>query len=90
MPPNNMIEKMTQNPDKPVELPNIIGPSTFPSNCCKITTITTKYRALIGSINKIRNALGIAPINGPKNGITLVTPIIIAIKQLQFPVESSL
>ena len=34
MPPIK-IENTTQNADKPVESPNILGPSTFPSNCCK-------------------------------------------------------
>ena len=31
---------------------------------------------LIGFANRISNVLGIAPIYGPKNGITLVTPTI--------------
>ena len=35
-----------------------------------------KYNPLIGSANTIRTALGIAPINGPKNGIIFVTPTI--------------
>ena len=34
----------------------------------------------MGSTKRIRNALGTAPINGPKNGITLVTPTITLIR----------
>ena len=34
----------------------------------------TKYRAWIGSIIKINKRQGIAPKNGPKNGIIFVTP----------------
>ena len=33
-----------------------------------------KYRHCIGLTIKISNAQGTAPINGPKNGIMLVTP----------------
>jgi len=37
-----------------------------------------KYKLFIGSCNKIIKKDGIAPINGPKNGIIFVTPIITA------------
>ena len=36
----------------------------------------TKYNAFKGSKHSIRNALGIPPIYGPKNGITFVTATI--------------
>ena len=34
----------------------------------------TNIRHFSGSTSRISNALGTAPINGPKNGITFVTP----------------
>ena len=34
----------------------------------------TKIRHCLGLTSRIRNAEGTAPKNGPKNGITLVTP----------------
>ena len=33
-----------------------------------------KYTLCIGLVSRIRTKDGIAPINGPKNGITFVTP----------------
>ena len=69
-----MIEKITQKLESPVESPKILGPSTFPSNCCRISTKIKKYNALMGLIIKIIMALGTAPRYGPKNGITFVMP----------------
>ena len=71
-----VIAKITQKPDKPVESPNIFGPKILPSNCCIIKIRITKYNACFGSTINTRKVLGIAPIYGPKNGITLVTPTI--------------
>ena len=74
IPPNNKMENNTQNGDNPVESPKILGPIIFPSNCCNRNTKITKYSPFIGSTIKINIAVGIAPINGPKYGITFVTP----------------
>jgi hypothetical protein len=81
-PPPSRIENTTQNADNPVELPKIFGPITFPSSCCSTRMKIRKYTPLIGSFSKIRTALGIAPIYGPKKGITLVTPTITLIKSM--------
>ena len=70
------IENSTQKLETPVVLPKILGPKIFPSNCCRTIIITTKVIHFIGSTKRINRALGIAPINGPKNGITFVTPTI--------------
>ena len=75
-PPNSKIANMTQKLDKPVELPKILGPRILPSNCCSARMKITKYNACTGLITMIRIVLGIAPINGPKNGMILVTPMI--------------
>ncbi len=40
------------------------------------TIMMTKYRASIGFSSRRMNTEGIAPMNGPKNGMTLVTPTI--------------
>ena len=78
-PPNSVIAKITQKPDRPVESPRIFGPSTLPSNCCNRNINMTKYRQFSGWVTstiRINRALGIAPRYGPKNGITFVTPTI--------------
>jgi len=69
-----VMEKIIQNPERPVESPRILGPRKLPSNCCKIQMKMIKYRHCIGLTIKISNAQGTAPIKGPKNGIMLVTP----------------
>ena len=75
-PPNSMIAKITQNAESPVESPRIFGPRILPSNCCRIRMNTRNHSALIGaSIRMIKND-GMAPINGPKYGMTFVTPTI--------------
>ena len=75
-PPPRRIATITQNADRPVELPRIFGPRMLPSNCCSKRMNMIKYSPLIGSASIMRIALGIAPIYGPKNGITFVTPTI--------------
>ena len=69
-------ENNIQNADIPIESPNILGPIILPSICC-ITSIKTKnINAFTGETNNIIIADGIAPKNGPKNGIIFVIPII--------------
>ena len=71
-----MNENNTQKLLNPVLLPKILGPKIFPSNCCK-TKINNKNQIHFeGSTNKIINADGTAPINGPKYGIIFVAPTI--------------
>ena len=73
-----MIAKITQKLDKPVESPKILGPIKLPSNCCKNSIKIAKYTKFKGcviSTTNIKMEQGIAPKKGPKNGITLVTPI---------------
>ena len=41
---------------------------------------STKYTACTGLMTMIRMVLGTAPINGPKNGMILVTPIMTEIR----------
>ena len=65
-----------QNADIPIESPNIFGPIILPSICCIISIISKNHNALIGDTNIIITNEGIAPKNGPKNGIILVIPII--------------
>ena len=65
---------MTQKLEMPVASPRIFGPRMLPSNCCRTTMKITKIRHCLGLTSRIRNAEGTAPRNGPKNGITLVTP----------------
>ena len=81
-PPNNVMAKMTQKLESPVELPKIFGPMILPSTCCNKNTNTRKYSACTGSINNINIKEGTAPRNGPKNGTILVTPTITLIKTL--------
>ena len=52
------------------------GPRIFPSNCCIATIRITKGIVCDGSEMSSSSAEGIAPIKGPKNGITFVTPTI--------------
>ena len=75
-PAPKMMENMTQKPLMPIELPRIFGPMMLPSICWRITMKITKIRHLSGSTSRMMKALGIAPISGPKNGMTFVTPMI--------------
>lgn len=75
-PPKRSMENNTQKLLKPVESPSIFGPKILPSNCCNININTIKYKLCIGETIKSKKKLGIAPIKGPKNGITFVTPTI--------------
>ena len=70
---------MTQKLDRPVALPRIFGPRILPSNCWSSSTKMTKYSACIGLMTIMRMVLGTAPMNGPKNGMMFVTPMITAI-----------
>ena len=56
----------------PTELPKILGPIMFPSICCKISMKIENQRALMGLMTSKISMQGIAPRNGPKNGIILV------------------
>ena len=73
-PPKKVTAKITQKADNPVESPKILGPMTLPSTCCKIRTKIKKIKDLNGSSIMMIKMLGIAPMKGPKYGITLVTP----------------
>ena len=75
-PENTTIEKITHKLFRPVESPKIFGPSMLPSNCCRMITNMRKIRHFFGSIIRMKNADGIAPMNGPKYGITFVIPTI--------------
>ena len=57
-----------------MESPKIFGPMMLPSSCCKIKTNTAKTSDLSGSAIIMIKMLGMAPIKGPKYGMTLVTP----------------
>ena len=74
-PPKKRIENSTQKLESPVELPRIFGPRILPSNCCRSRIQMRKYTHWSGLTKNTRNAAGIAPMNGPKKGITFVTPI---------------
>ena len=74
------MENNTQKLETPVVLPRIFGPMMFPSICWRIIIKMTNQRHLIGDSIKIKIADGMAPINGPKNGMILVTPMITLIK----------
>ena len=65
---------ITQKLERPVESPRILGPRIFPSNCWRMMIKTMKYRHFMGLSSRIMKAQGMAPRNGPKKGITLVTP----------------
>ena len=71
-----MIAKITQKDESPVESPRIFGPIMLPSTCCKISIKISRYRPCIGSVIVTIITQGTAPISGPKNGITFVTPTI--------------
>ena len=71
-----------QKADMPMESPSILGPIIFPSICCIINTKIKNTKAFVGDTNKIIINDGMAPINGPKNGIMLVTPIITEINKV--------
>ena len=78
--PNMVMEKITQKLDNPVDSPSILGPRILPSKACNKIMRIKNLMPLNGLINNINKILGIAPIKGPKNGITLVIPIITLIK----------
>ena len=81
-PPNSKMENSTQKLDSPVESPKIFGPKKFPSTCCSTRIKIKKYTHLIGLAVSIIRAQGIAPMNGPKKGIMLVTPTITLISMV--------
>ena len=64
----------TQKLDSPTWLPMIFGLRMLPSICWMTNTITRNHTASHGSIKNRMNALGMAPMNGPKNGMMLATP----------------
>ena len=70
------MENNTQKLETPVVLPRIFGPITLPSSCCNTKIKIMKYRQCIGFSKSNSRPHGIAPINGPKNGIILVIPMI--------------
>ena len=74
-PPPTSTANNTQKLASPVLLPCILGISMFPSNCCNMIMNITKYMHCLVSTIRSSNADGIAPMNGPKNGIILVIPI---------------
>jgi hypothetical protein len=49
-----------------------MGVKKCPSTCWSINVNNANKKAVAGSCNKSMNVLGIAPINGPKNGIMFV------------------
>ena len=65
-----------------MESPNILGPIILPSICCITNIIPINHNALIGDTHNIIIADGIAPKNGPKNGIILVIPITTDIRSI--------
>ena len=77
-PPPMMMANIIQKPFTPVELPRIFGPRILPSNCCKMRMNTRKMRHFMGSTSKMMKAEGMAPIKGPKKGMTFVTPTMTA------------
>ena len=77
-PPNNRMENSTQKEARPVDSPRILGPRILPSNCWSTKMNAMKYRHWMGLARKMSMAQGIAPIKGPKNGMILVTPMIVA------------
>ena len=78
-PPNRRREKITQKAGSPVVPPRIFGPITFPSSCCIAIISMINHIVFEGSTRSIMIADGIAPINGPKNGITFVSHTITVI-----------
>ena len=74
-PPPTIMATSTQMAESPVESPRILGPRILPSNCCSKITKMVNHSALHGlTISRII-ILGMAPINGPKNGMTFVMPM---------------
>ena len=69
-----VIAKMTQIGLKPVELPMIFGPMILPSICCNTRIRIVKIKASFHPVMSMIKMLGIAPMNGPKYGMMLVTP----------------
>ena len=76
-PPNRMMKNSTQNEARPVESPRIFGPRMLPSNCWSTSTNSAKYTLWSGSMIKMRKMHGMAPMNGPKNGMMFVTPMMV-------------
>ena len=70
------MEMRIQKLDRPTLSPRIRGPRMLPSNCCSRRMKMTKMKHWKGLIRRIRIAEGMAPISGPKNGMTFVTPMI--------------
>ena len=73
-PPPTRTAKRTQKLASPVLSPRIFGPRILPSNCCNARMNTRNHMHCSGSTISKSNAEGIAPINGPKNGMILVIP----------------
>ena len=67
--------KSTQKLERPVVLPRILGPMMLPSTCCSTRTNSTNQSALMGFWIRMSRVAGMAPMKGPKKGITLVTPM---------------
>ena len=73
-PPKNRMENRTQKLETPVVWLMIFGPRMFPSNCWRIRIKTRNLSISTGETRSRMNALGIAPIKGPKYGMTFVRP----------------
>ena len=73
-PPLTMMANITQKLASLVVLPRILGPIMFPSICCSTRIIRANFNAATGSIMSRIMPDGMPPINGPKNGMILVTP----------------
>ena len=78
--PNNpfprKIANTTQKGESPVDSPSIFGPIILPSTCCKIMINSKNITPFDGLSSMMSMVLGMAPMYGPKNGMTLVTPTI--------------
>ena len=75
-PPPMSTASSTQKLPIPIALPMTLGPITLPSICCMMSMMITKYRAFTGSSVRSSTIEGTAPMKGPKNGMTFVTPTI--------------
>ena len=78
--PATVMETSTQKPEIPMVSPRILGPMTLPSSCWRPKMKITKYRHFKGSTSRMMKAEGIAPMKGPKKGMTLVTPTTVAMR----------
>ena len=74
-PPNSRMANSTQKLESPVVLPRIFGPMMLPSTCCRTRTNRTNQSALMGFWMRMSKVAGMAPMKGPKKGMTLVTPM---------------